>query len=94
MSLADLRDLVIVIFGVLGILNLLVALFVTMMLARKAARALDSFHSLAEDVRGITSSVSGLMKPIFGAVAVVAGARRALDALGGGSRKKEGRKDE
>ena len=98
-SLADVRDVVIIIYGVLGIIFLVAALAVTLVIGMtlrnllKAARqmldesvkpALGSVKEAADTVRGTTEFVSrAAVTPVVRAYGVAAGVKKGLSVLAG-----------
>lgn len=99
MDLQELRDLIIIIFGITGIVMLFVALVVTLVLGL-AARSLigtvqtllqgevtpvlESARQTLDSVRGTTTFVANTtVSPIIRAYGVIAGARRVVGVLTG-----------
>ena len=97
MGLDDVRDLVIVVYGVVGILLFLVMLFVSLLLlfaVRRLTRAvtalvddpirptLEEVRQTVQNVRGATEfAVDTAAHPLIRVVAVTRGARRGLRVL-------------
>jgi hypothetical protein len=99
MDLQELRDLIIIIFGITGIVMLLVALVVTLvvglatrsligtvqtLLQGEVTPILESARQSLDNVRGTTTFVAGTaVSPIIRAYGVIAGARRVMGVLTG-----------
>jgi hypothetical protein len=99
MSLVDLRDLIIVIWGILGILFLAVAIVVGIVVGISARGLIGTVQSLLRDdvqptlrsarrtmdsVRGTTSFVADTaVAPVIRVYGIVSGVRRFLSVLGG-----------
>jgi hypothetical protein len=106
MSLQDLRDLIIVIFGVLGIVVLFITLVVVIVvgfatrglisvakgvLRGQVTPTLDSARQVVDDIRGTTSFVAdAAVSPIIRVYGLVSGVRRGLAALAGLGRRRRG----
>jgi Na+-transporting methylmalonyl-CoA/oxaloacetate decarboxylase gamma subunit len=99
MSLADLRDIVIVVYGVLGIVLLLVLIvlaFTLWLIARRLSRTvqdlirepvrptLEELQRTAQNIRGASDfMVDRAVHPVIRVLAVARGARRGAGALTG-----------
>ena len=99
MSLEELRDLVIVIWGVLGIIFLAVALVLAIVLGLTARGLMATIRTLLEEdlqpairsarqtvdsIRGTTSFVADTaVAPVIRVYGIVSGARRFTSTLGG-----------
>jgi hypothetical protein len=97
MDLQELRDLIIVIFGIGGIVVLLVTLVVVLVvglsargligtirgiLREQVTPAMDSARQVADDVRGTTSFITdAAVSPIIRLYGLFAGLRRAFASL-------------
>ena len=99
MSLEELRDLVIVVWGILGIVFLAVALVLTVVVGLTARGLMSTVQTLLRDdlqptlrsarqtvdsIRGTTSFVSETaVAPVIRVYGVVSGVRRFMSVLGG-----------
>lgn len=99
MSLEELRDLIIVIWGILGIIFLAVALVLAVVLGVSARGLIAAVQSLLRDdvqpalrsarqtldsIRGTTSFVSETaVAPVIRVYGIVSGVRRFMSVLGG-----------
>ena len=99
MDLQELRDLIIIIFGITGIVMLFVALVVTLavglatrsligtlqtLLQGEVTPILESARQSLDNVRGTTNFVaSTAVSPIIRVYGVIAGARRVIGVLTG-----------
>lgn len=99
MDLQELRDLIIIIFGITGIVMLFVALVVTLVLGLatrsligtvqtllqgEVTPVLESARQTLDSVRGTTTFVANTtVSPIIRAYGVIAGARRVVGVLTG-----------
>lgn len=99
MSLEELRDLIIVIYGVLGILLFLVLIAVSLavfVIVRRLTRSvqelladpikptLQEFQQAAQNVRGTSEFVADrTVHPLIRTVAVVRGVKRGLSSVSG-----------
>jgi hypothetical protein len=99
MDLQELRDLIIIIFGITGIVMLFVALVVTLvvglatrsligtvqtLLRGEVTPILDSARQTLDNARGTTTFVANTtVSPIIRAYGVVAGVRRVVGVLTG-----------
>ncbi len=91
MSLAELRDLFIVIFAVLGIGATVFLVLLTFLIYRRIRAILDSGRVIAGNIRSITSAVSeDLIKPLASIAGIVQGIAKVLEFIS--TRRKEGRK--
>jgi len=82
MTLAELRDLFIIIFAVLGIGAAVFVSLMTFVLYRKLRDILDSGRAITGDIRNITSSVSqDLVKPLASISGIVQGVAKVLEFL-------------
>lgn len=95
MSLADLRDLFIVIFCCIAIGMTILLAILSFLVFRKVRSILDSGRETAANIRRITSLASeGIAKPLVGVSSFLQGVRHAVDFMSGSSRRKEGRSRE
>ena len=91
MSLAELRDLFIIIFAVLGIGVTLFFALIIFLIFRRIRATLDSGRAIAGNIRSITSAVSqDLVKPLASIAGVAQGIAKVLEFIS--DRRKEGRK--
>jgi hypothetical protein len=91
MSLAELRDLFIIIFAVLGIGATLFFIIITFLIFRRIRATLDSGRAIAGNIRSITTAVShDVVKPLASIAGVVQGIAKVLDFIS--DRRKERRK--
>ena len=82
MTLAELRDLFIVIFAVVGIGAAVFVSLMAFVLYRKLRDILDSGRARTGDIRSITSSVSqDLVKPLASISGIVQGVAKVLEFL-------------
>ena len=105
-SLEDARDVVIIVYGVLGIIFFFIAIIVAAVLffsvkgvistAREIMRdsikpALDSVRDTAKNIQGTTEFVSqSAVKPIFRVYGIFAGVRKGAGVLAGLRGRKQG----
>jgi len=91
MSLAELRDLFIVIFAVLGIGATILFSLIVLLTYRRIRAILDSGRAIAGNIRSITSAVSeDLGKPLVSIAGIVQGIVKVLEFIS--TRRKEGGK--
>jgi hypothetical protein len=99
MSLEELRDLVIIVWGILGIVFLAVALILTVVVGLTARGLMSTVRTLLRDdlqptlrsarqtvesIRGTTSFVSETaVAPVIRVYGIVSGVRRFMSVLGG-----------
>jgi len=82
MTLAELRDLFIIIFAVVGIGAAVFVSLMAFVLYRKLRDILDSGRAITGDIRSITSSVSqDLVKPLASISGIVQGVAKVLEIL-------------
>ncbi len=93
MSLAELRDLFIVIYAVAGIA---VGVFISILIFlvfRRIRSILDLGRATAGKVQDMTSLVSeNIVGPLVGIASFLQGVRKALEFISGSSRRKEGKR--
>lgn len=90
MSLADLRDLFIVIFSIAGILAIIFVIVITFLLYRRVRVILDSWAATVGNIRDITSVFSEhIAKPLGNIASVVQGISRFFEFISRPLRKKE-----
>jgi len=81
-DLADLRDLVIVIWGIAGIVVLAATLAIAILLFSKLSVILDNVKKTTQTVRATTSFVSDMAaKPVIRGAGAIAGARTAISVI-------------
>ncbi|MCK4963630.1 MAG: hypothetical protein KAH98_02090 [Dehalococcoidia bacterium] len=91
MSLAELRDLFIVIYCILGIGATLFFVIITFLIFRRILAILNAGKTIVSNIRSITSAVSqDLVKPLASIASVAQGIAKVLDFVS--DRRKEGRK--
>lgn len=91
MSLAELRDLFIIIFAVLGIGATLFFTVIAFLILRRVLAILNSGRMIAGNIRSITSAVSqDLVKPLASIASVAQGVAKVLEFFS--DRRKERRK--
>jgi hypothetical protein len=91
MSLAELRDLFIIIFAVLGIGATIFFTVIAFLIFRKILAILNSGKTIAGNIRSITSAVSqDLVKPLASIASVAQGIAKVLDFVS--DRRKERKK--
>ena len=82
MDLVVLRDVVIVIFGVLGIVTLALLIFVLIVIFRKVVPILDSAKTIVANIRGTSSFIADtLVKPAARLVSFAAVARKVVEFI-------------
>ena len=95
MSLADLRDLFIVIFAIIGIGVTILLAILSFLVFRKVRSILDSGRETAANIRMISSLASeSIAKPLVGVSSFLQGLRHPLEFMSGSSRRKEGKSHE
>ncbi len=95
MSLADLRDLFIVIFAIIGIGATILLAILSFVVFRRIRSILDSGREAVGNVRKISSLVSdSIAKPLIGVAGFLQGMRHALEFISRFSRRKEGKSSE
>ncbi len=106
-SLADARDVVVIVYGIIGILFFFVAVIVTVvvgftakgllktlreLLDESVKPTIDSIRGAAETIRGTTEFVGKTaVAPIVRTYGAFAGVRKGLSVLAGLNRRKQGR---
>ncbi len=94
MEMEAVRDLIIVIYGVVGIVALCIVLALLIVLYRKATSILDTAKDAVENVRSTSSAISeSVIQPIAKAQGFVAGMKKAMDIISSLSKKGEAEKD-
>ena len=95
MSLADLRDLFIVIFAIIGIGATILLVILALLVFRRIRSILDSGRQTAANIRKISSLASdGVAKPLRGIASSLQGLRSALEFVSRVSGRKEGKSRE
>ena len=90
MSLAELRDLFIVIFSLVGIGATIFLSILLLLVFLRVRSILDSGRETLGNVRDISSVVSDdIVKPLIGMASFVQGLRQALEVISGVARRKE-----
>ena len=93
MSLAELRDLFIVIFSLVAIGATIIITILLFMVFLRIRSILDSGRETLGNVRDISSVVSdNIVKPLIGVASFVQGVRQALEVISGVARRKEERR--
>ncbi|MBA7627515.1 hypothetical protein ES703_34978 [subsurface metagenome] len=93
MSLAELRDLFIVIFSLVAIGATLLLSILLFLLFLRVRSILNSGRETVRNVRDISSLVSGnIVKPLVGIASFLQGLRQALEIISGVVRRKEGKR--
>ena len=98
MTLENMRDITIIILGVLVILQLLVLLVLTIVIYRKVGPLLDKVGGVLDTARSAVTNVAGtsafigetVVSPIIKVAGMAAGVRRGVSALGRLVRRKGG----
>lgn len=91
MSLAELRDLFIVIYCILGIGATIFFTVIAFLIFRRILAILNAGKTIVSNIRSITSAVSqDLVKPLASIASVAQGIAKVLDFVS--DRRKEGRK--
>ncbi|MFP3975348.1 MAG: hypothetical protein ACLFVK_03900 [Dehalococcoidia bacterium] len=89
MELSFLRDLVIVIFGILGIVATLMTIVLLAILYRKVTPILDYVKETASNLRDASSTVyKSVIEPISRIQDFIAGIRSVMDAISSITRKR------
>ncbi|MDY6918343.1 MAG: hypothetical protein SVP26_10450 [Chloroflexota bacterium] len=82
MSLAELRDLFIVIFSISGIVAIVFLMVITFLVYRKVRIVLDSWAATVANVRDISSLISeNIAKPLANIIGAVQGISRFFEFL-------------
>ena len=90
MSLADLRDLVIIICGITITLSLVAGTVLAVILYRKVTPILDRWAQTLDGVHGIVTMISEeIVRPLVKATAFALLLRKGLEALGKMGKKEE-----
>jgi len=93
MSLAELRDLFIVIFAILGIGATIFLSIIAFIIFRKIRDMLNSGRATLESLHAIATVVSeDIAKPLGSIASVFQGVAKAVEIITGPFRRKEGRK--
>lgn len=93
MSLAELRDLFIVIFAVLAIGATIFLSIIAFIIFRRIRDMLDSGRATLESIRAIATVVSeDIARPLGSIASVFQGVAKAVEFITGPLRRKEGRK--
>ncbi|MBE0415364.1 MAG: hypothetical protein IBX36_02320 [Dehalococcoidia bacterium] len=91
MSLAELRDLFIVIIAILGIGATIFLSIIAFLIFRRIRAILDSGRETVEIIRSITSAVSkDIVKPLASIASVLQGIAKVLEFISGPVRRKRG----
>ena len=89
MSLAELRDLFIVIIAILGIGATIFLSIIAFLIFRRIRAILDSGRETVEIIRSITSAVSkDIVKPLASIASVLQGIAKVLEFISGPVREK------
>jgi hypothetical protein len=95
MSLADLRDLFIVIFALAGIGATLFFSIISFLIFRRVRSMLQSGQETLGNVRDISTLISdNIVRPLASIAGIVEGLRRGLEYISGLRRRKEGSNSE
>ena len=90
MSLADLRDLFIVIFSIVGIVATVLLVVLSFLVFSRIRSMLDSGRETVANISKVSSAVSdSIVKPLSGIAGFLQGFRHALDYVARFSRGKE-----
>ena len=90
MSLADLRDLFIVIFSIIGIVATVLLVVLSFLVFRKIRSMLNSGRETVSNISKISAAVSdSIVKPLSGVAGFLQGFRHTLDYVTKVSRRKE-----
>jgi len=90
MSLAELRDLFIVIFSLVGIGATIFVSILLFLVFLRVRSILDAGRETMGNIRDISSIVTdNIVKPLIGIAGFVQGLRQALEFILGGKRKEE-----
>ena len=90
MSLAELRDLFIIIFSLVGIGATIFLAILLFLVFVKVRSILDSGRETLGNVRDISSVVSDdIVKPLIGIASFAQGLRQAVEVISGVARRKE-----
>ncbi len=92
MSLAELRDLFIVIFSVAGIVAIILLSILLFLVFRRIRSILDSGRETLGNVRNISSMVSdNIVKPLVSISSFLQGLRQALEFISRAAKREEKR---
>ena len=91
MSLAELRDLMIVIFTISAVLTMIIFIVLSLLVFSKIRAILESGAEAAANISKMTSVISDLMKPLSVIGGFMQGVFRAMEYFTRGSRRKEDR---
>ena len=90
MSLAELRDLFIVIFSISGIVATVFLVVITFLVYRKVRTVLDSWAATVANIRDISSLISeNIAKPLASIIGAVQGISRFFEFLSRPVKRKE-----
>ena len=90
MSLADLRDLFIVIFSIAGILAIIFLSIITLLVYRRVRNILEAWNVTVGNIRDITSIFSeNIARPLGNIASVVQGISRFFEFISRPLKKKE-----
>ena len=89
MSIGWFRDLVICIAGVVAAGMLIFIAVLLYALYRRTMSILDAMQATSTTVKGFTSYVDEVLRPVFQAVALVQGIRKGIEAISKFFKKKE-----
>jgi len=93
MSLAELRDLFIVIFSIAGITATIFIVVIIVMVYRKIRTILDSSRATVANIRELTSVMSqDVAKPLSNIASVLQGIARVIEFITGPLKRKEERR--
>ncbi len=91
MSMAEIRDIAIIVVGVLAIILILLMIALTALLLVKVGPILDSAKGTLSNVRGTSTFVSDMaVKPIVRTLGFASGVRKAVGVILSLTRRKKG----
>ena len=95
MDLESLRDLVIVIYAIAGIVAIIFLLVIGFLLFRKLGAVLDSAKGTLGNIQGTSRFMSEtVIRPVIRVASIAQGGRHAAEKIVRFSRRKGGKKDE
>jgi hypothetical protein len=90
MDLESLRDLIIVIYAITGMVAIIFLLIISLLLFRKLGAVLDSTKATLDNVQGTSRFMSeAVIRPMIRVASFVQGARHAIETMARFPRRKE-----
>jgi uncharacterized protein YoxC len=82
MSIEWFRDLIIVIYGFLGIIVLIIVIIIAVLIYKKTRKVLDSIQATTNEVKQIVDTIkTEFVDPIVQAMAVVQGIKQGISTI-------------